>query len=134
MGGGRPFPRRSGRRLLCRRQPNDLAGLVLWGAFPSPTHSLAALRLPVASLCGSQDGLVPPRLVHRNRHLLPPDSRLVEVSGANHTQFGDYWDGRDEAFVQRGDRPARISRREQRDLVVEHTHRFITSAIRSGRA
>ncbi|MFN7871857.1 MAG: alpha/beta hydrolase, partial [Cyanobacteriota bacterium] len=116
-----------------RRQPNDLAGLVLWGAFPSPTHSLAALRLPVASLCGSQDGLVSPRLVHKTRHLLPPHSRLVEVSGANHTQFGDYWDGRDEAFVQRGDRPARISRREQRHLVVEHTHRFITSALRHGR-
>jgi hypothetical protein len=116
-----------------RRQPNDLAGLVLWGAFPSPTHSLAALRLPVASLCGSRDGLVPPRLVHKTRHLLPPNSRLVEVSGANHTQFGDYWDGRDEAFVQRGDRPARISRRQQRDLVVEHTHRFISSALRSGR-
>jgi hypothetical protein len=116
-----------------RRQPNDVEGLVLWASFPSPTHSLAALRLPVASLCGSHDGLVPPRLVHKTRYLLPPHSRLVEVSGANHTQFGSYWDGRDEAFVQRGDRPARISRRKQRDLVVEHTHRFITSAPGSGR-
>jgi hypothetical protein len=111
-----------------RRQPSDVAGLVLWAAFPSPTHSLSSLRLPVASLWGSHDGLVPPSLVRQTRHLLPPDSSLVEVPGANHTQFGNYWDGRDEGFVQRGDRPAQISRREQRRLVVEHTHRFITSA------
>lgn len=111
-----------------RRQPSDVNGLVLWGSFPSPTHSLASLRLPVASLCGSHDGLVPPGLVQKTRHLLPPHSSVVEVPGANHTQFGDYWDGRDEGFVQRGDRPAQISRREQRRLVVEHTHRFITAA------
>jgi hypothetical protein len=111
-----------------RRQPSDVTGLVLWASFPSPTHSLASLRLPVTSLCGSQDGLVPPDLVQQTRHLLPAYSSLVEVPGANHTQFGDYWDGRDERFVQRGDRPAQISRREQRRLVVEHTHRFITSA------
>jgi hypothetical protein len=111
-----------------RRQPSDVSGLVLWAAFPSPTHSLASLHLPVASLCGSHDGLVPPGLVRQTRHLLPHHSSLVEVPGANHTQFGDYWDGRDEEFVQRGDRPALISRREQRRLVVEHTHRFITSA------
>jgi pimeloyl-ACP methyl ester carboxylesterase len=116
-----------------RRQPSDITGLVLWAAFPSPTHSLASLRLPVASLCGSHDGLVPPGLVRQTQHLLPPHSFLVEVPGANHTQFGDYWDGRDEGFVQRGDRPAQISRREQRRLVVEHTHRFITSATANGR-
>ncbi len=57
----------------------------------------------------------------------PPQASLVELTGANHTQFGDYWDGLDEGFVQRGDHPARISRREQRRLVVEHTHQFITS-------
>lgn len=111
-----------------RRQPSDVAGLVLWAAFPSPTHSLASLGLPVASLWGSHDGLVPPGLVRQTRHLLPHHSSLVEVPGANHTQFGDYWDGRDEEFVQQGDRPALISRRQQRRLVVEHTHRFITSA------
>lgn len=115
-----------------RRQPSDVSGLVLWASFPSPTHSLASLRLPVASLCGSHDGLVPPGLVQQTRHLLPPHSLLVEVPGANHTQFGDYWDGRDEGFVQRGDRPAQISRREQRRLLVEHTHRFITTVL--GRA
>lgn len=111
-----------------RRRPEDMAGLVLWGAFPSPTHSLATLPLPITSLCGSEDGLVSPGLVRQTRHLLPSHTSLVEVNGANHTQFGDYWDGRNEHFVQRGDRPARISRREQRRLVVEHTHRFVTSA------
>lgn len=116
-----------------RRQPKDVAGLVLWASFPSPTHSLAGLGMPVASLCGSHDGLVPPKLVHQTRHLLPPHCSLVEVPGANHTQFGDYWDGRNERFVQRGDRPARISRREQRRLVVEHTHRFITSTPGNGK-
>jgi pimeloyl-ACP methyl ester carboxylesterase len=84
--------------------------------------------LPVISLFGSRDGLVPPGQVRRMGHLLSPHSSLVELPGANHTQFGDYWDGEDEEFVQRGDQPARISRREQRRLVVQHTHQFITSA------
>jgi hypothetical protein len=111
-----------------RRRPEDVAGLVLWASFPSPTHPLSTLPLPVISLFGSRDGLVPPGQVRRMGHLLPPHSSLVELPGANHTQFGDYWDGEDEEFVQRGDQPARISRREQRRLVVQHTHQFITSA------
>lgn len=111
-----------------RRQPHDVSGLVLWGAYPSPTHSLAAAQLPIASLCGSHDGLVPPQQVHSMRHLLPAHSRVVELEGANHTQFGDYWDGSGSDFVQRGDLKPVIGREKQRQLIVDHTHRFIMTA------
>lgn len=107
------------------RHHGDVQGLVLWGSFPSPTHSLAPRQLPVASLCGSEDGLVAPERIRATRHLLPPRARVVQLPGANHTQFGDYWDGRDAAFLQRGDRPARLSRSQQRRQVAEHTSAFL---------
>jgi len=111
-----------------RRHPQDVEGLVLWASYPSATHSLADQRLPVASLCGSDDGLVAPQRVQAMRHLLPANARLVELDGANHTQFGDYWDGCNHGYVQNGDRPASLSRSEQRHQVVRHTLRFLQQA------
>lgn len=107
------------------RHSQDVQGLVLWGSFPSPTHSLAPRQLPVASLCGSEDGLVAPGRIQATRHLLPERARVVQLQGANHTQFGDYWDGQNVGFVQRGDRPARLSRSQQRRQVVDHTAAFL---------
>lgn len=113
------------------RRPEDVSGLLLWGSFPSPLHSLAECQLPVASLYGSQDGLVPPARVEQARHLLPKGAQLVPLNGANHTQFGDYWDGSDDAFLQRGDRPASLVRQEQRQLVVDHTRQFLQAVCDS---
>ncbi len=107
------------------RHPDDVERLVLWGSFPSPTHSLAPRELPVASLWGSEDGLVGAQRIQATRHLLPPRAQVVELGGANHTQFGDYWDGRSHRFLQRGDRPALLSRSQQRRRVVEHTVDFL---------
>lgn len=107
------------------QHPRDVERLVLWGSFPSPTHSLAPRTLPVASLCGSEDGLVNPARIQATRHLLPAQTRVVELAGANHTQFGDYWDGSDARFLQRGDRPALLSRSQQRRRVVDATTAFL---------
>jgi predicted alpha/beta-hydrolase family hydrolase len=113
------------------RRPEDVSGLVLWGSYPSPMHSLAESQLPVASLYGSHDGLVPPAQVEETRHLLPEYAQLLPLNGANHTQFGDYWDGSDDAFLQRGDLPASLARQEQRQLIVEHTRQFLQTVCGS---
>jgi pimeloyl-ACP methyl ester carboxylesterase len=46
--------------------------------------------MPVLSLAGSEDGLSTPQKIADNRHLLPQDADLIEISGASHSSFGDY--------------------------------------------
>ena len=107
------------------QQPDDIDSLILWASFPSPTHSLRHLDIPVMSLCGSEDALVSPAQVDKMRHLLPPKAKIVVLEGANHTQFGDYWDGHKDFYVQSGDSQASLSRQRQRKRVVGHTLGFL---------
>jgi hypothetical protein len=107
-------------------QPKDVDGLILWGSTPSPTHSLKKMDLPVMSLCGSEDGLVSPTQIENTRHLLPDQAKVIVVEGANHTQFGDYWDGVNDFYLQDGDRPAALSRHRQREQIVSHTVGFLS--------
>lgn len=107
------------------KQPDDINSLILWASFPSPTHSLKNVDLPVMSLCGSDDGLVPPDQINKMSHLLPTNAKVVVIEGANHTQFGDYWDGVDDFYIQKGDRPATLSRHLQRETIASHTLDFL---------
>jgi hypothetical protein len=107
------------------QQPDDIDALILWASFPSPTHSLKKLDLPVMSLCGSEDGLVTPGQISKMSHLLPTKAKIVVMKGGNHTQFGDYWDGHDDFYVQNGDHAASLSRHLQRQQIVSHTLGFL---------
>ena len=53
------------------------------------------------------------------------DTPFVEIEGGNHTQFGYYWDGVNENFVQEGDNPADISREEQQKQIIKATLDFL---------
>lgn len=82
---------------------------------------LSALQLPVTKLVGGRDGLATPARVARNRHLLPSDTRWIEIEGGNHSQFGDYG-------FQPGDGVARVSRQVQQQRLSEEALRLLATA------
>ncbi|MBM3275354.1 MAG: alpha/beta hydrolase [Candidatus Sericytochromatia bacterium] len=95
-------------------RPAPVAGLVLWASYPDSLTDLSRSKLVAASIFGTHDGRTRPETVAATAHLLPPATRLVELAGANHAQFGWYGD-------QEGDRLAVVSREEQTRQVVSAT-------------
>jgi pimeloyl-ACP methyl ester carboxylesterase len=87
----------------------DLAGLALLASFPF--GSLADSDLPVISIYGDQDGLLPISQIDSSRADLPAGARFELIAGANHAQFGDYGD-------QARDLPARIPAAQQQAEIV----------------
>jgi pimeloyl-ACP methyl ester carboxylesterase len=95
--------------------PDEVAGLVLWAAYPAASNDLSNLdQLEAVSIYGSNDGLSTPTDIENTQNLLPPHVELVEITGGNHAQFG--WYG-----PQDRDNPADISRIEQQAQVVQAT-------------
>jgi hypothetical protein len=95
---------------------SDVAGLVLWAAYPA--RSLADTDLPVLSVSGTNDALTTPAEIEQSKELLPLETDFVVIEGANHSQFGDYGD-------QSGDGEATVSDEEARTRIVEATIRFL---------
>lgn len=110
-------------------RPQKLRGVVLLGSYPSRQGNLAGSGLSVISIFGSEDGLTTPADVARSLSLLPRSVVLVPVAGANHTQFGSYWDGagEPEAFVQPGDNPALILPETQTQAIADVIGVFMMS-------
>ncbi|WP_162253072.1 alpha/beta hydrolase [Duganella sp. Root1480D1] len=53
-------------------------------------QDLSGLRIPVTKVFATHDGVARLGDVMRNRPLLPPHTRWVEIKGGNHSQFGHY--------------------------------------------
>jgi hypothetical protein len=87
----------------------DLAGLALLASFPF--GSLAQMDIPVISIYGDLDGLLPVSQIDASRADLPADTEFALIAGGNHAQFGDYGD-------QARDLPARIPAAEQQAQIV----------------
>jgi pimeloyl-ACP methyl ester carboxylesterase len=67
-----------------------LAGLVLVGTTHPRELDLTALRVPVAKVYGTADGIAPSEDVLAGARRLPPGTAWIELPGANHAQFGHY--------------------------------------------
>jgi pimeloyl-ACP methyl ester carboxylesterase len=92
---------------LAGLRTRDVVGLVLIGTTHPRDVDLAALRIPVTKVVGTNDPIAPERKSQANRHLLPASTRWVRVEGGNHSQFG--WYG-----FQPGDHFAGITAAQQR--------------------
>lgn len=101
--------------------PGRIAALLLVGTSHPRDVDLSSLALPVTKLVGDRDGLATPARVARNRHLLPPATHWVEVTGGNHSQFGGYG-------FQPGDRFARIPHEAQQQRLAEETLRLLAAS------
>jgi pimeloyl-ACP methyl ester carboxylesterase len=100
-----------------------LAGLVLIATTHPRDEDLSGLRVPVTKLLGSRDCVAPSDKARANAALLPPDTRWVEIDGANHAQFGHYGS-------QINDCRATISRDAQQQAAL----RFVLEALGAGSA
>jgi pimeloyl-ACP methyl ester carboxylesterase len=96
------------------QEPDRVAGLVLWAAYPAENNDLAGRALPATSIYGTLDGLATVDKIAASRSLLPAATEWVAIDGGNHAQFGWYGD-------QSGDNPAVISRQQQQALTVAAT-------------
>jgi len=99
---------------FARRHPGEVAGLVLWAAYPAGSDNLAATNMEVVSIFATRDGLTSLDDIERSRQLLPPTTVLVPIEGGNHAQFG--WYG-----PQSGDGEPTISREVQQAHIVAGT-------------
>ncbi len=71
----------------------DLAGLILWDSYPPGSNSLADSRLPIVHIHRATLDGEPPQKFIEQRHLFPPASRWVPISGGNHMYFGSFIGG-----------------------------------------
>jgi pimeloyl-ACP methyl ester carboxylesterase len=106
-----------------KKHTDKIAGVVLWAAWPSENFRLDDTDLKAISIYGTKDGA--PDDIRAGAQDLPEGTSLIEIKGANHTQFGYYWDGVNENFVQEGDNPADISREEQQEIIIHYTLDFL---------
>jgi pimeloyl-ACP methyl ester carboxylesterase len=102
---------------------DKLSGVVLWASWPSEDFRLDNTGLKAISIYGSKDKFVDD--IRAGAQDLPTGSPFVEIAGGNHTQFGYYWDGIHEDYVQDNDNPADISRAEQQQQIIKATEDFL---------
>ena len=102
---------------------DKIDGVVLWAAWPSEGFRLDNTDLKAISIYATKDGH--PDEIKAGAEHLPEDTPFVEIEGGNHTQFGYYWDGVNEDFVQEGDNPADISREAQQKQIIKATLDFL---------
>jgi len=106
-----------------KKHTDKIAGVVLWAAWPSESFRLDDTNLKAISIYGTNDGA--PDEIKAGAEHLPEGTPFIEIVGGNHTQFGYYWDGVNENFVQEGDNPADISREEQQKQIIKATLDFL---------
>jgi pimeloyl-ACP methyl ester carboxylesterase len=97
--------------MASRRLP-QLAGLVLIGSTHPRDVDLSALTIPVTKIVGTHDGVAKLSDALANRHLLPRQTKWIELRGANHSQFGGYG-------FQPGDKFSAMSRAEQQEATTD---------------
>jgi hypothetical protein len=90
--------------------PSKISGLILWAAYPASANNMSKQNLLVATIYGSNDGLVSISQIQESLKLLPPATIQVEITGGNHAQFGSYGD-------QPGDYAAEITREKQQNQI-----------------
>jgi dienelactone hydrolase len=105
--------------------PQFVRGVVLLASYPSSSDSLRLARVKVTSIFGTLDGLTDAEDIERSKRLLPRSTTYVPIEGGNHTQFGAYWDGQTQNFVQPGDFPATISALEQQNRLADEIAHFL---------
>lgn len=89
---------------------DKVEGLVLMGAYPN--EDLALSKHAVLSLYGSKDQVLNRQAFEAANLKMPPATTLYEISGGNHSGFGNYGQ-------QDGDGTASISSAEQQNDAVE---------------
>lgn len=75
---------------FARESQSNIAGLILIGTTHPRDFDLSVSPLQVTKIMGTHDGVATPEATRANAALLPKSTTWVEISGANHVQFGYY--------------------------------------------
>ncbi len=97
---------------LAHDAPGLPAALVLVGTTHPKQQDISGLRFPVTKVYASNDGVARMADVMRNKPLLLPQTRWIEIKGGNHSQFGHYGH-------QLLDGDATVSREAQQAIVTQ---------------
>lgn len=92
------------------KNPERIDGLAIWASYPADSTDLSTASQQVYSIYGELDEGVDREGVGARKHLLPPDTVYVEISGGDHHQFGTYLvkDGEDRSTTPRDLQQAQI--------------------------
>lgn len=99
----------------------EVEGLILWAAFPGRHADLSDADLEVLGVTGSRDAIVATDEVQATLSRLPDDTRIVEIEGMEHSQFGAY-----DSFF--GDGDPTISDERAHALLAAETEEFLLDA------
>lgn len=97
--------------IFLSEDPQNIAGLLLLGAYPSDSSDLSEANVSVISMHAENDEIMNKEAYERTQSLLPEDTHFVEIEGGNHSQFGHYG-------FQTGDGVSTISREQQQAEVI----------------
>jgi len=75
---------------VARNPPEHLRAVVLIGTSHPKRFDLSESPVPITKIYGTHDGVATVEQIEANRHLLPPDTRWIEIEGGNHSQFAHY--------------------------------------------
>ena len=95
----------------------EIDGLVLIGTTHPRDHDLSQARYPVLRILGTRDCVASVAGARANAHNLPRHTKVLEIAGANHAQFGFYGS-------QINDCSAEISRAEQQRQLIDAIVQF----------
>lgn len=101
------------------RHADDLQGLFLLGAYAAT--DLRNAPFPTVYIYGTQDGVVNRARLEKGIRRSPSETRIVEIEGGNHAQFGSYG-------AQRGDGTASVSAAAQQSAATAEILRVIRPA------
>lgn len=96
--------------------PDDLAGAILWDAYPPSSDPLTNVHYPVWLIHRATPDGRPPKKFEELRNLFPADSTWVPLPGGTHMQFGSFVGG----SYKEGWK-ATISPEAEHDLIVTAT-------------
>lgn len=96
--------------------PDDLAGLILWDAYPPANHPLVDVHYPVWLIHRATADGHPPKRFEEFRNLFPAGSTWVPLPGGIHMQFGSFVGG---GYTEEW--TATITPAVQQDLIVTAT-------------
>lgn len=95
-----------------------VAGVALWGAYPSPDDDISTEPVLGVSVYASEDGLSTVEEIEDTAQYLPQGTDFVLIEGGNHTNFGLY-------ETQDGDGVATIPPAEQQSQTVAATLKLL---------
>ncbi|TDW51368.1 alpha/beta hydrolase family protein [Flavobacterium sp. 270] len=101
-----------------KENPSLIDKLILIGTSHPRDISLAASKIPILKIYGSDDGVADEYTIIKNKSKLPAATEFIKIEGANHAQFGYYG-------FQFGDNSAHISREKQQSETLKIILKFI---------